>query len=288
MTDKGLPPTHAPIGSPKGIGVFICSCGGVISRKLDFQSLRAIAVADPNVRDVICSDRCCDGAAMGDIKLSLVAGDIDRFIILGCSARTAPEQFTQLAEEAGICPDLVTFTDLLDMCALHPKAEAQVIGEHMLRVSLKRSAMLQITPRSKVEASRTVLIIGNGPSAITASRSLLDEGLSIIVANPAQCLEESDHKSVIPLAGGALELMSRAAGDRFRVFDATNVSSLSGSPGKFTVALSKDGNKWNEMVGGVIIALDKVETANPMRSRFPGAIDPRGIRIQADNIGKAA
>ncbi len=285
MTDKDMP-AHAPIGPPKGIGVFICSCGGVISRKLDIQGLRAIAASDPNVRDVICSDRCCGGPSLGDIKLSLKAGDIDRFIIVGCSARISSERFTKLAEAVGICPELVTFADLLDLCASHPKAEAQAMGERMLRTSLKRSAMLQITPRSNVEASGTVLIIGNGPSAITASRSLLDEGLSVILANPSPHLEENDHQSIIPLAGGALEQIARAAGDRFRVFDETDVTSLSGSPGQFSVALSKDGNTWKEIAGGVIIALDKVETANPMLSRFPGAITQEEFESKLRSLEK--
>jgi len=136
---------------------------------------------------------------MDEIKISMMAGDIDRLIVVGCSARTVSERFVQMAESAGICPDLVTFTDLLDLCAGQPRAEAQPKAERMLRTAIKRSAMLQVTPRMDVDRSGTVLVIGNGPSAITASRCLLDEGLSVIVVNPAQRLEESDHQSLIPL-----------------------------------------------------------------------------------------
>ena len=83
MNIKTTPPAHAPIEVPKGIAVFICSCGGAISRKLDVHRLRSVAAADPNVKEVMCFDRCCDGPAMGEIKLSLMAGGIDRFIIAG-------------------------------------------------------------------------------------------------------------------------------------------------------------------------------------------------------------
>jgi heterodisulfide reductase subunit A-like polyferredoxin len=266
------PATHAPIGAPKGIGVFICSCGGAISRKLDEQRLKAVAARDPNVRDIACFDRCCEGPALDEIKLSLMAGDIDRFVVVGCGARTVPDRFVHLAGSAGICPDLVTFCDVLDMCASQTKAEAQPMAERMLRTSLRRSAMLQRTPRTETEPCRTVLVIGNGPSAITASRVLLDEGLEVIVVNPAPQLEESDHQSVIPLEGGALQQMANAAGERFRVHDSAELVAIAGHLGDLTVTVSKGGEAWQEKAGGVIVALDKVESVNPLLSRFPGAI----------------
>jgi heterodisulfide reductase subunit A-like polyferredoxin len=275
-----LPPAHGPIGAPKGIGVFICSCGGVISRKVDERRLKVIASADPNVRDAVCFDRCCDEAALGEIKLSLMAGDIDRFIVVGCSARTASDQFVQLAEPAGVSPDLVTFCDILDMCRSLGKVEAQTKAERMLLTSLRRSAMLQTTPRIEVESSRTVLVIGNGPSAITVSRMLLDEGLGVVVVNPSQKLGESDHQSVIPLEGGVLEQMAKAAGDRFRVIDSAQVRSFSGHVGSFSFVISKGGETWKESAGGAIIALDKVESINPLLSRFPGAVTQEMFEAQ--------
>ena len=272
MSKGVLPPAHSPPAVAKGIGVFICGCGGAISRKIDIDRLRAVASSDPNVRDVICFERGCDVSAMDEIALSLKAGDIDRLVVSGCSSRTAPERFLQLAENVGICPDLVLFCDQLDLCAVHSKADAQPKAERMLRTSLKRCSMLQVTPRVEVERSGTVLVVGNGPSAITASRSLLDEGLEVIVVNPAQHLEESDHQSVIPLEGGALEQMARAAGDRFRVFDSAEVVALHGHPGRFTVTFQRAGARQKETVGIVIVALDRVESEGPMISRFPGSI----------------
>ena len=272
MTERPTPPAHSAIEAPKGIGVFICSCGGAISRKLDVDRLRIVADADPNVRGVLCTDRCCEEPAMGEIKLSLMTGEIDRLIVAGCSVRTAPERILQMAESVGISPDLVTFTDLLDLCVGYPRAEAQPKAEHMLRIAIKRSAMLQFTPRIEVDRSGTVLVIGNGPSAITASRCLLDEGLSVIVVNPAKRLEESDHQSVIPLEGGALDQMAKAAGDRFRVYSSAEVLSLRGHPGNYTVIWVEGADSWKEKVGGVIVALDQVESVNPLLSRFPGAI----------------
>jgi heterodisulfide reductase subunit A-like polyferredoxin len=285
MTEKS-PPAHGPIGSPEGVGVFICSCGGIISRKIDLQRLRALAAAYPNVRDVVSFDQCCQGPAMGEIRLSLMAGDIDRFVVVGCSARTASDRFEQLAESAGICPDLVTFSNLLDLCAAYSKPEAQSKAEHMLRTSLKRSTMLQITPRSEEERLMTVLVIGNGPSAITASRSLLDEGLSVVVVNPTQRLEESDHQSVIPLEGGALEQMTKAAGDRFRVLDGTEVLSFTGHPGHFLVTVSKGREKWEEASGAIIIALDKVGSEGLMSSYLPGTITQEELEAKLKALEK--
>jgi heterodisulfide reductase subunit A-like polyferredoxin len=272
MNGRALPPAHSPPEMPRGIGVFLCSCGGAIARKIDIQRLRAVAAADPNVRDITSFDRGCGAPEMEEIRLSLKAGDIDRIIVVGCSARTASDRFVQLAGSSGICPDMVTFCDVLGLCSVLPKTEAQPKAERMLLTSLKRSAMLQATPRIEVEPSRTVLVIGNGPSAITASRCLLDEGLSVVVVNPAPCLEESDHQSVIPLEGGAFEQMAQAAGDRLRVLDSAEVLDLSGHLGRFTVTVARAGNTWNETAGGIIIALDKVESGNPMLSRFPDAL----------------
>ena len=262
MTEP-VPPSHGPIGTPKGIGVFICSCGGVISRKVDLDRIKVIANADANVRDVLCFDRGCDGPALGEVKLSLMAGDIDRFMVVGCSARSASERFAQLAESAGICPELVTFVDIIGLCGPLSRSEAQGRAERAMRTSLRRIAMLQTTPRMEVGRSRKVLVIGNGPSAITASMALLDEGLDVIVANPTSQIEESDHQSVIPLEGGALDQMADSVGDRFRVHDSTEVRSIDGHPGDFTVTMSKGGETWKETVGGAIVALDKVDSTIP-------------------------
>jgi heterodisulfide reductase subunit A-like polyferredoxin len=132
--------------------------------------------------------------------------------------------------------------------------------------------MLQKTPRTEIQPYRTVLVMGNGPSAIASSRVLLDEGLKVIVVNPAPLMEESDHQSVIPLEGGALEQMANAAGERFRVHNSAEVVSLAGHLGNFTITVSKGGETWEETAGGIIVALDKVESTNPLLSRFPGAI----------------
>jgi heterodisulfide reductase subunit A2 len=252
--------------------VFVCSCGGAIGRKIDTQRLRAVAAADPNVRDVICFDRVCGAPEMEEIRLSLKAGDIDRIILVGCNARTASDQFVQMAASSGICPDMVTFCDVLSICSMLPRTEAHSKAGRILLISLKRSAMLQATPRTEVEPSRTVLVIGNGPSAITASRCLLDEGLDVVLVNPAQRLEESDHQNVIPLEGGALEQMAKAAGDRLRVLHSAEVLELSGHPGRFTVTVTRAGTSWEESAGGIIVALDQVPSVNPMLSRFPGAV----------------
>ena len=286
MNERTSAPAHDPISPPKGIGVYICSCGGVISRKLDVQRLHAIASADRNVRDAICLDRCCDGAEMEEIRLSLRAGDIDRLVIVGCSGRTASDKFEQLAGTVGIGPDLVSFVDVLDLCASHSRAEAQPKAERLLRTSLVRSAMLQNTPHIDAEPCRTVLVIGNGPSAITASRCLLDEGLSVVVVNPAPRLEESDHQSVIPLEGGALEQMTQAAGDRFRVFDAAEVTAVMGYPGQFAITFAQDGRTLQETAGGIMIALDKVEVRNPMLTRYPGAITQEAFETKLTALEK--
>jgi heterodisulfide reductase subunit A-like polyferredoxin len=237
MRENAPPATHRPPEEPKGIAVFLCGCRGEVSAKIPLEPLSELAERHPSVRSVDILNECCGQDDMDRMRLILRAGDVDRFIIVGCSIKIMGEKFARLAQEAGIDPFLMEICNINEQCALpHQGQAAQTKAKRLLSISLARCQTLQFAPTYRtIPVERTILIID---------------------------LDES-----------GLEQLLRSAGDRMNIFNSTTLRDLKGSPGRFTALLRSDRRGSEVTAGAVVVAMDEVLGENPLRS----TIDDRCI-----------
>lgn len=273
MSERILPTTHLPLEGPKGIAVFICTCRGVISAKLPIEPLSQLAEDHPSVRSVDILNECCGHEDMDRMRLVIRAGEVDRFIVVGCSIKIVGEKFARLARETGIDPSLMEICNIKEQCALpHQGHAAQIKANRLLSISLARSQSLQPAPSYRTNpVDRTILIIGNGHSAIVAAREAISLDHNVIIACPDANLSSGmPSDDVIDLEESGLETLLRSAKDRISVLDSTILSGLKGSPGKFKALLRSDQREFEVTAGAVVLAMDEVLGTNQLRSTMEG------------------
>jgi heterodisulfide reductase subunit A-like polyferredoxin len=276
MRENAPPATHRPPEEPKGIAVFLCGCRGEVSAKIPLEPLSELAERHPSVRSVDILNECCGQDDMDRMRLILRAGDVDRFIIVGCSIKIMGEKFARLAQEAGIDPFLMEICNINEQCALpHQGQAAQTKAKRLLSISLARCQTLQFAPTYRTNpVERTILIIGNGHSAIVAAREAIALGHEVIIACPRSGLDLGvPADEIIDLDESGLEQLLRSAGDRMNIFNSTTLRDLKGSPGRFTALLRSDRRGSEVTAGAVVVAMDEVLGENPLRS----TIDDRCI-----------
>jgi heterodisulfide reductase subunit A-like polyferredoxin len=262
---------HSGIAPTKGIAVFLCGCNGKIGGKISLEDLRQIAMDDERVRSVDIIDDCCCEEGLDRMRLSLLSGDIDRFIVAGCSFKTSGERFERLAASSGIGPSLVEVCNLNEQCALvHEGKGAIEKAIKMLKVSLERSAMLQFVPRLRLDkVERSMLIIGNGHSAAVASMQAVGLGHNVTLACPGGSFKDESHgEEVFTLEEEGFERFCKDAGDRFTLIRSSKLRSLTGGPGRFKAGIETPDGEILTEAGAVIVAMDEEEIENPFKAKF--------------------
>ncbi|MFA5313989.1 MAG: hypothetical protein WC375_11865, partial [Methanomassiliicoccales archaeon] len=138
---------HSAIEPLKGIALFLCGCNGKIGGKISLDELKTGAMNDERVRSIDVMEDCCRDEELDRMRLSLMTGEVDRFVVAGCSYKTSFERFERLAIGSGIDPSLIEICNLNEQCAcVHDSMEALEKARRMLAVSIERSAMLQPVP----------------------------------------------------------------------------------------------------------------------------------------------
>ncbi|MFA5312663.1 MAG: hypothetical protein WC375_04980, partial [Methanomassiliicoccales archaeon] len=131
---------HSAIEPPKGIAVFLCGCNGKIGGRIPLDDLKGDAMNDARVRSVDILDDCCGEEDLDRMRLSLRTGEVDRFVVAGCSFKTSGSRFERIASGSGIDPSLVEICNLKEQCAcVHEGKDALDKARVMLAVSIERS-----------------------------------------------------------------------------------------------------------------------------------------------------
>jgi heterodisulfide reductase subunit A1 len=230
--------------------VFICHCSGNISEHIDInfikRNLRAEGIP------VFDYEYLCSSEGQTLIKNKISEGHLDRIVIGSCTPSKHGALFKRYIQEAGLNRAMMEIANLREHCAwVHPdKTEATEKALSLIRGKLLRLEKLEPLEEIKVNISPQVLVIGGGIAGITAAVNLADTGTSIYliekdssiggnmakigkVFSPDKLAEECSMCSLSPLMNEV------AANPRINLLTWTEVESLSGSAGNFTVRLRK-------------------------------------------------
>ncbi|QLH74605.1 MAG: CoB--CoM heterodisulfide reductase iron-sulfur subunit A family protein [Methanomassiliicoccales archaeon] len=280
-----IPPSpdgpHAPLSPPKGVAVFLCGCKGDVARRIDLEALKEDMLMFQHVRSAEVLENCCEGEDKDRMRLSLLSGEVDRFIVAGCSYKISIGRFKRLATEAGLDRSLVEVCNIKEHSALvHGVPEATAKAKMMLRGSLRRCMMLQPTPSSRnKKVNSSILIIGNGNSAKVASREAVALGHEVTLICPSERLGDEGHDDeVVSLEEDGFEAFCRKAGRSFAISTSSEVISAEGGLGDLQIRVGTPLGEVALTAGAVIVAMDEVPMDNPLRSKIKGnVIDQRQL-----------
>jgi heterodisulfide reductase subunit A2 len=263
ITERKLPAEKNVAGQTPRIGVFICHCGINIASTVDVKQVAEYAATLPNVAYATNTMFACSTDQQQEIKRLIHEHNLNRVVVASCTPRTHEPLFRDTLREAGLNPYLFELSNIREQDSwVHqqePEAATQKAKE-LVRMSVSRSRLLEPIYDISYSVKQSGLVIGGGLAGLTAAMAIAEQGYE------ATLIERSD-----TLGGNALtlyyteegaspalfvqELINKVENNPLiTVLKQTEITSISGSCGNFTVTLSVDGKEQQAVHGVIMVA----------------------------------
>ncbi len=245
------------------IGVFVCNCGVNIGGFADVPAIAEYARSLPGVAYVEENLFTCSQDTQDKMVEVIKEHNLNRIVVAACTPRTHEPLFQETIRGAGLNPYLFEMANIRNQCTWvhsHDKDTATAKAVDLVRMAVRRAALLESIPELSVEVDKTALVVGGGVAGMTAALQLADQGF------PALIVERSDR-----LGGAALDvsrtwsgrdvpafvsdLVSRVENhDRIEVLLDAAPTEASGFVGNFNTTVTVSGQNKTIQHGAVIIA----------------------------------
>ena len=163
------------------IGVVLCTCGGTLEEKINFEHLKNLASSLPEVVKVLVVKDLCKSP---EEKLKDFKGTVNALLIGGCSERSSlnfnEDRIQKLLHFLEIDPAFFETINLREQCALiheDPEGTTQKALDLLLMAyeKLKTNCKAYIFKEIKQE----VLVIGAGVAGLSCAQALADLGIKV-------------------------------------------------------------------------------------------------------------
>jgi heterodisulfide reductase subunit A2 len=229
-------------------GVFLCQCGGNISGVLDLDALAAEMGGFDGVAEVQINQFMCGTEGHGQISKAIDERGLDHLVVGSCSPRFQGPTFERIARDLGLGENAVAFANLREGCSFVHKDQPELAQEkagRILRAAVTRAAYQHDLPRRRTFLHRSALIVGGGIAGMTAAEELAASGIEVhMVERQASLggymarLSKTFPTEDCAMCSLAPRLTDTALNPRIHVHTLTDVESISGPPGEFSVTLA--------------------------------------------------
>ncbi len=267
---KPSPPVLRDVSYEKvKTGVFICSCFGAFSNKMDLEALVKRVENSPYVAHAEIINGCCTPPSIQETAARIKESGVNRVVLAVCTPTQKMMKFRKTVMIAGLNPLLSEFLRLReDIIQVHSNpAKMENKAFSMICAAAAKLKTAKAMPTLMDSIGSKVLIIGGGPAGLEAARYLGDAGHNV------QVVEKKDH------VGGMTDvLLKDLEGHDFKgymdqllddiekneqvtIHTNTTVKTVSGYAGNFHVQLETNGlAPFNINPAIVIIATGAVES----------------------------
>jgi heterodisulfide reductase subunit A len=182
VTDNGLPEERAAEAEDPAVAVALCGCEGEISSTVNLNQAETYALSIPQVSACKTFPLLCVPSGVEQLRKWFVDSGANRLVIAACSHRTHEPLFQRLVSECNINPYLVELVNIREHCSwVHPNDPegATRKASELIRMGVER--LLHAHPIHKIERepARSALIVGGGPSGMTAALAIADAGFDV-------------------------------------------------------------------------------------------------------------
>ena len=247
------------------IGAFICKgCG--IAERLDVAQLALIVQKEGKAQVVREHEFLCNQSGVDLIKQDIDKEGVSHVVIAACSRRSKAETFNfeNVAVSRANLREGVIWATPADE---DKKEIVQEMAADYVRMACAESAKMLI-PRTNPNPgnNRRILVVGGGIVGMTAAIESAKTGYDVLLVEKTGSLggwAAKLHKRVPfrepfaePVDTGIAVLKKQIEAEKkITVFLNSTISKTSGSPGQFSVDISKESGGTNtENVGGIIMA----------------------------------
>ena len=243
--------------SDKKIAVWICG-GCDIGVSVDVEALQKVALDDCGADSCNTHECVCGDEAVEQIKQQIADG-VNTLVVAGCSPRFNTETFTFdgcLTERVNLREQVVWSHPAND-------EDTQMLAEDYLKMGLAKAKASAIPEPFEAEVDKTILVVGGGPTGITAAMEAAKAGYEVVLVEKEAELGGRPKEFSLsfpknppyrepeqtPLADWVAQLEQHP---KITVHKGTTIEKITGSPGQFDVSLSGGGDGFR--VGAIIQA----------------------------------
>lgn len=230
------------------IGVFVCHCGINIAQNVDVKAVAEYASALHGVvvakeYKYMCSDV---GATL--IKDTIKEFKLDGVVIASCSPRMHEHTFRRVANDGGVNPYRVEISNIREQCswAHNDKEKATEKAKFLVRSAVSKALTLEPLKPSTLKVVPEALVIGGGIAGIQASLDLANDGFKVHLVEQDPSI--GGHMAQLDKTFPTLDcssciltpkMMEVANNDNIELFSYSEIVSVDGSIGNYTVKIRK-------------------------------------------------
>jgi len=284
ITEKTYPPEHDFTDATPRIGVFVCHCGTNIASVVDVERVVEAAKQLPFVGHAEANIYTCADNSQDHMREVVEERDLNRILVASCTPRTHLALFRETAREVGINPFLVEMANIREQCSwVHAAEPEAATGKaiDLMRMAAARTARLTPAAPEELPVVKSALVLGGGPSGMTAALSLAAQGFDVHLVEKEQ-----------ELGGGLRDLHYTLEGDdiqafrenliaavtnsgRIEVHLGTNLVDIEGHAGDFLSTIATSRGAKLEIKHGVLIVATGGREFKPQQ--FLYGEDPRVV-----------
>jgi len=299
-----------PEGAPEAtrevrIGVYVCHCGGNISDVVDVEKVASAIGKLPGVVVSKTHMFMCSDPGQNLIVEDIKEHKLNRIVVASCTPSLHEVTFRTAAVRGGLNPYLYEHANIREQVSWCSKSDPEGATDKATRLvaaAVAKARLLEPLEPFRVEAKQHVLVIGGGVAGMRSALAAARRGFAVSLVEKADRLggRVPELTRLYPVEGEGKALVDRLAGEinaekNITVYTLTQVESISGAAGDFTVKLRSSGTNGREEielhVGAVIVATG-FDHYEPKKGEygwgeFPEVITlPELIRILGETDGE--
>ena len=230
------------------IGVFVCHCGTNIAGTVDVKMVAETLGKESSVVFATDYTYMCSESGQNLIKDSIRDYKLTGVVVCSCSPRMHEATFRKAAAGAGLNPYMVEVANIREQCSWIHKDKEEATEKAII---LGRAAIAKVLLNAPLTAgespvTKRALIIGGGIAGIQTALDIAEAGfeVDIVEKKPTIGGKMTQIDKTFPTLDCAAciltpKMVDCAQNDKIRIFAYSEVESVSGFVGNFTVKIKK-------------------------------------------------
>ncbi len=249
------------------IGVFVCWCGSNIAGTVDVEKVAQSVAGEPGV--VVSTDYqyMCSEGGQSRIRQAIKEYGLTGIVVCSCSPRMHEATFRKTAQAAGLNPYMVEIANIREQCSwIHKdKDEGTEKAIILAKAAIAKLNLNKPLIAGESKVTKRALVIGGGIAGIQTALDIADAGyeVDIVEKSPTIGGKMAQLDKTFPTLDCAAciltpKMVDAAANDKINLFTYSEIESVSGFVGNFTVKIKKKPRYVNsELCSGCGVCTEK-------------------------------